>query len=130
MAQFGLHGDTAVTAAWRTRRIADDSVRASNVRGMMTFAMAGPNTRTTQLFINYRDNARLDATGFAPLGQVMSGMSVVDSLYGAYGEGAPRGMGPDQGRIGREGNAYLRESFPMLDSVVTARVGKRWTASR
>ena len=130
MAQFGLHGDSAVTAAWRTRRIADDSVRASNQRGMMTFAMGGPNTRTTQLFINYRDNSRLDASGFAPIGQVIAGMSVVDSLYGEYGDGAPRGKGPDQGRIGREGNAYLRENFPKLDSVVTARVAKRWGGAR
>ena len=130
MAQFGLHGDSAVSAAWRTMSIPDDSVRASNRRGMMTFAMGGPNTRTTQLFISYRDNARLDATGFAPIGKVITGMNVVDSLYGEYGDGAPRGKGPDQGRIGREGNAYLRESFPKLDSVVTARVTKRWSASR
>ena len=130
MAQFGLHGDSSVSAAWRARRIPDDSVRASNHRGMLTFAMAGPNTRTTQLFINYRDNARLDVMGFAPVGQVVSGMTVVDSLYGAYGDGAPRGTGPEQGRIGREGNAYLRASFPLLDSVVTARVTKRWSAPR
>lgn len=130
VAQFGLHGDSAVTAAWRTRRIADDSVRASNTRGMLTFAMGGPNTRTTQLFISYRDNSRLDATGFAPLGQVITGMAVVDSLYSGYGEGAPRGQGPDQGRIGREGNAYLRASFPKLDSIATARVTRQWTAAR
>ena len=71
-----------------------------------------------------------DATGFAPLGQVISGMDVVDSLYSGYGEGAPRGQGPDQGRIGREGNAYLRASFPRLDSVATARVTRQWTAAR
>ena len=130
VAQFGLHGDSAVTAAWRTRRISDDSVRATNTRGTLTFAMGGPNTRTTQLFISYRDNSRLDATGFAPLGQVISGMDVVDSLYSGYGEGAPRGQGPDQGRIGREGNAYLRASFPRLDSVATARVTRHWTAAR
>jgi peptidyl-prolyl cis-trans isomerase A (cyclophilin A) len=126
VAQFGLHGDTAVTASWRTRRIADDSVKASNVRGTLTFAMGGPNSRTTQLFLNLVDNKRLDATGFAPLGAVVTGMSVVDSLYSGYGEGAPRGQGPEQGRIGREGNAYLAFSFPKLDSVVTARVTKHW----
>ena len=130
VAQFGLSGDSAITTAWRARRIADDSVKASNVRGMVTFAMGGPNTRTTQLFLNYRDNSRLDATGFAPFGQVVAGMSVVDSLYGGYGEGAPRGQGPDQGRVAREGNDYLRANFPKLDSVATARVTKRWTVPR
>ena len=126
VAQFGLHGDTAVTTAWRTRRIADDSVRASNVRGTLTFAMGGPNTRTTQLFLNLVDNTRLDATGFPPLGAVINGMNVVDSLYGGYGEGAPRGQGPEQGRIAREGNAYLSLAFPKLDSIVTARITKHW----
>jgi peptidyl-prolyl cis-trans isomerase A (cyclophilin A) len=130
VAQFGLHGDTAITAAWRTRRIVDDSVKASNVRGMVTFAMGGPNTRTTQLYINFRDNSRLDANGFAPVGQVVTGMLVVDSLYGGYGEGVPRGQGPDQGRIAKEGNDYLRASFPKLDSVATARVTKKWTGPR
>ncbi|MBI3789904.1 MAG: peptidylprolyl isomerase [Gemmatimonadetes bacterium] len=126
VAQFGLHGDSAITAAWRTRQFPDDSVRASNLRGMVSFAKGGPNTRTTQLFINLADNARLDALGFPPIGQVVAGMAVVDSLYNGYGEGAPRGSGPDQGRIGREGNAYLAREFPKLDSVVTARVTRRW----
>lgn len=130
VAQFGLHGDTAVSAAWRGLRIPDDSVRASNTRGMLTFAMGGPNTRTTQLYVSYRDNSRLDAMGFAPVGQVVAGMEVVDSLHGGYGEGAPRGQGPDQGRIVREGNAYLRAQFPRLDSIATARVTQRWTSSR
>lgn len=126
MAQFGLHGDSAVNTAWRTRRIPDDPVKASNVRGAITFAMGGPNTRTTQLFLNFVDNSRLDATGFAPLGSVINGMTVVDSLYNGYGEGAPRGNGPEQGKIAREGNAYLLFAFPKLDSVVTARVTKHW----
>ena len=130
MAQFGLHGDSAINAAWRTRRLPDDSVRASNTRGLLTFATGGPNTRTTQLFINFGNNARLDATGFAPVGQVVAGMAAVDSLYGGYGEGAPRGKGPEQGRIAREGNAYLREAFPKLDSVATARVARQWRDSR
>ncbi len=84
--------------------------------------MAGPDTRTTQLFINFKNNASLDTQGFAPFGRVVEGLSVVDSLYSGYGEGAPRGMGPDQGRVQGEGNAYLRGSFPRLDFVKTARV--------
>ena len=126
VAQFGIHGDTAVAAAWRTRRFADDSVRAANNRGTLTFATGGPNTRTTQLFINLVDNRRLDASGFAPIGEVTSGLSVVDSLYGGYGEAPPRGTGPDQERLQREGNAYLVASHPKLDSIVTARVTRRW----
>ncbi len=126
MAQFGLHGDSAVNSAWRTRRIQDDPVKASNVRGAVTFAMGGPNSRTTQLFLNFVDNTRLDATGFAPVGAVINGMTVVDSLYNGYGEGAPRGNGPEQGKIAREGNPYLLFAFPKLDSVVTARVTKHW----
>ena len=122
MAQFGLHGDTAVTAAWRERRIPDDPVRRSNQRGMVTFATAGPGTRTTQVFINYRDNSRLDADGFAPFGEVVEGMDVVDKLYGGYGEGAPGGRGPDQMRIHIEGEKYLARQFPKLDKITKARV--------
>jgi len=122
MAQFGLHGDTAVTAAWRERRIADDPVRRSNQRGMLTFATAGPGTRTTQLFINYRDNSRLDSDGFAPFGEVVEGMDVVDKLYGGYGEGAPNGRGPDQMRIHIEGEKYLARQFPRLDKITKATV--------
>lgn len=130
VAQFGLHGDSAVNAAWRERRIADDSVRVTNQRGTLSFATGGPDTRTTQLFINYRDNARLDRLGFAPVGQVVAGMAVVDSLYGGYGEGPPRGTGPDQGRITREGNRYLAAQFPRLDSIVSLRVTQRWGPPR
>jgi peptidyl-prolyl cis-trans isomerase A (cyclophilin A) len=122
MVQFGIHGDPRVNAVWREARIPDDPVTQSNRRGMVTYAMAGPNTRTTQLFINFRDNKGLDAQGFAPLGGVVEGLAVVDSLYSGYGEGAPRGMGPDQGRAQGEGNAYLRGSFPRMDFVKTARV--------
>ena len=122
MAQFGLHGDPALTAVWIDRTIPDDSVRQSNLRGYVSFAMAGPNTRSTQLFINKRDNNRLDAMGFAPIGRVIDGMQVVDSLYEGYGEGPPGGFGPDQGRIISQGNRYLESFFPRLDSIVTARV--------
>jgi len=122
MAQFGIHGEPAVAALWRSQQIPDDPVKQSNTRGMITFATAGPNTRTTQLFINYADNSRLDGGGFAPFGRVVEGMEVVDRLYSAYGEGAPGGRGPDQGRIQAEGNAYLERGFPQLDYVKTARL--------
>jgi peptidyl-prolyl cis-trans isomerase A (cyclophilin A) len=124
MVQFGINGDPRVNAAWHTARIPDDPVTQSNRRGMVTYAMAGPDTRTTQLFVNFRDNQGLDGQGFAPFGRVVEGIAVVDSLYSGYGEGAPRGMGPDQGRAQAEGNAYLRASFPRMDFVKTARVAK------
>jgi peptidyl-prolyl cis-trans isomerase A (cyclophilin A) len=122
MAQFGIHGDTAVTRAWRERRIPDDPVRRTNIRGMVTFATAGPGTRTTQVFINYRNNDRLDAMGFAPFGQVVEGMGVVDSLYGAYGDAPPGGRGPDQYRMHVEGEKYLARQFPRLDKVIKATI--------
>ncbi len=121
MAQTGIHGDPAVAARWRERRIQDDPVRQSNTRGMVSFATAGPNTRTTQFFISFVDNGRLDSMGFAPFGRVRD-MGPVDRLYSGYGEGAPRGRGPDQARIQTEGNAYLRASFPELDSIRSARI--------
>jgi peptidyl-prolyl cis-trans isomerase A (cyclophilin A) len=122
MVQFGLHGDPKVSAEWRERRIPDDPVRRTNLRGMVTFATAGPGTRTTQVFINYGNNDRLDAMGFAPFGQVIEGMDVVDQLYAGYGEGAPQGRGPNQGRIQLEGNAYLERAFPRLDYVRRATI--------
>src|SRR5215467_4494490 len=97
MVQFGINGDPGIMAKWRTAQIGDDPVTQSNKRGMITFATAGPNTRTSQVFINFGDNTNLDGMGFAPFGRVVSGMNVVDSLYAEYGEGAPRGRGPDQG---------------------------------
>jgi peptidyl-prolyl cis-trans isomerase A (cyclophilin A) len=124
MVQFGIHGDPTVSAAWRMARIPDDPVKESNKRGYVTFATAGPNTRTTQVFINFRDNAGLDGQGFAPFGRVISGMDVVDKLYAGYGEGAPSGRGPNQGQIQAEGNAYLTKSFPQLDYVKTATIAK------
>jgi len=122
MVQFGINADPAISAQWRTARINDDPVRQSNKRGLITYAMAGPNTRTTQVFINFADNARLDSQGFAPFGQVVSGMNVVDGLYSGYGEGAPAGGGPEQGRIQSEGNAYLMTAFPKLDYIKTATI--------
>jgi peptidyl-prolyl cis-trans isomerase A (cyclophilin A) len=123
MAQWGMNGNPRVTAAWEPLTIADDSVKQSNVRGMATFAAgSAPDTRSTQLFINYADNRNLDGMGFAPIGQVVDGMSVVDSLYSGYGEGAPDGSGPSQERIASEGNAYLTKNFPKLDFIKTARI--------
>jgi peptidyl-prolyl cis-trans isomerase A (cyclophilin A) len=124
MVQFGINGDPNLSARWREARINDDPVRQSNKRGFITFATAGPNTRTTQVFINFGDNAGLDRQGFAPFGQVVSGMNVVDGLHAGYGEGAPRGQGPDQSRIQREGNAYLQKEFPNLDFVKKATIEK------
>jgi len=122
MAQFGIHPEAEVATIWREARIQDDPVRVSNVRGFVSFAMAGPDTRTTQLFINYADNARLDGSGFAPFAVVTGGMDVVDRLYAGYGEGAPMGSGPDQERMQAEGDAYLERDFPELDRIVRARV--------
>lgn len=117
MCQFGIHGDPAVSAKWRDANIADDPVKGSNTRGTITFADAGPNTRSTQLFINFGNNANLDGMGFSPFGKVTEGMDVVDKINGEYGEGAPGGSGPDQGRIQAEGNAYLKKDFPNLDYI-------------
>ena len=122
MAQFGIAADPHKAPAWHRTRIDDDPVTESNTRGRVTFATAGPGTRTAQLFINYSDNSRLDNMGFAPIGEVVEGMSVVDSLHAGYGEGAPRGRGPDQGRIQSEGNAYLESEFPDLDWIRRATV--------
>jgi peptidyl-prolyl cis-trans isomerase A (cyclophilin A) len=122
MVQFGINGDPKLSRVWRNANIKDDPVKASNKRGMITFATAGPDTRTTQAFINFGDNAGLDDQGFAPFGQVISGMEVVDSLFAGYGEGAPRGDGPDQGLIQSQGNAYLKKDFPKLDYIKTATI--------
>ena len=124
MVQFGIHGDPAVSAAWRMARIPDDAVKESNKRGYITFATAGPNTRTTQVFINFGNNAGLDSQGFSPFGHVLSGMDVVDKLYSGYGEGAPNGRGPNQGQIQDQGNAYLTKDFPQMDYIKTATIEK------
>ncbi|MDQ6707469.1 MAG: peptidylprolyl isomerase [Acidobacteriota bacterium] len=120
--QFGINGDPVVTRKWEAAKIDDDPVQQSNLRGYLSFATGGPLTRTTQIFINVADNARLDKVGFSPFGRVVSGMDVVGRLYSEYGEGAPRGKGPDQKRIEGEGNSYLEKEFPKLDYIKTARV--------
>ncbi|HEX4343888.1 MAG TPA: peptidylprolyl isomerase [Verrucomicrobiae bacterium] len=122
MCQFGISGDPAVSAKWREANISDDAVKTSNARGAITFATAGPNTRTTQLFINLVDNANLDGMGFSPFGKVTEGMDVVDKLNGEYGEGAPGGRGPDQGRVQMQGNEYLKKDFPNLDYIKSASI--------
>ena len=115
--QFGISGDPAVMAKWRPLRIPDDPVKQTNARGTITFAKAGPGSRTTQLFINLVDNSQqLNQMGFSPFGRVVEGMEVVDKINSEYGES------PEQGRIQAEGNAYLKQKFPRLDYIKTARV--------
>ena len=121
IAQFGINGDPAVARIWKGRAMADDSVRISNVRGTLAYAMTGPNTRTTQIYINLADNLQLDAQGFAPFAKVSKGMDVVDKLYSGYGESAGGGMrGGNQGPMIEGGNAYLEQNFPKLDYIVRA----------
>jgi homoserine O-acetyltransferase len=126
IAQFGIPGDPAVAAAWRDQAMPDDSVspaRQSNTRGTIAYAMTGPHTRTTQLFVSLADNTRLDTEGFAPIGRVVEGMDVVDRLYAGYDEGAGGGMrGGKQGPIFEGGNAYLDRAFPRLDRLLRARI--------
>jgi peptidyl-prolyl cis-trans isomerase A (cyclophilin A) len=124
MVQFGINGNPQVSTPWRNAQIKDDPVKQSNKRGFITFATSGPNSRTTQVFINFGDNSRLDGMGFASFGQVSSGMNVVDQLYSDYGEGAPQGRGPNQGRMQGEGNAYLTKDFPNLDFVRKATISQ------
>jgi peptidyl-prolyl cis-trans isomerase A (cyclophilin A) len=123
MAQTGMNGNPAVTAVWMTARIPPDKVKESNTKGRVTFAMGGsPDTRTTQFFINYANNSFLDASGFAPFGEVVEGFEVVTGLYNGYGEGEPNGNGPSQSKFARGGNDYLKGSFPKLDYIVTATI--------
>jgi peptidyl-prolyl cis-trans isomerase A (cyclophilin A) len=121
MVQFGINGDPKLNAVWREATIRDEPVMQSNKRGFITFAKSNmPNSRTTQVFINFKDNAGLDAQGFAPFGQVVEGMEVVDKLNGEYGE-APSQM---QGAIQAEGNAFLAKNFPRLDYIKKASLEK------
>jgi peptidyl-prolyl cis-trans isomerase A (cyclophilin A) len=122
MVQFGVNGNPQVSTPWRNAQIKDDPVKQSNKRGFITFATSGPNSRTTQVFVNFKDNAGLDGQGFAPFGQIVTGMDVVDKLYAEYGEGAPGGRGPEQMRVQSEGNAYLAKDFPKLDFIKRATI--------
>ncbi len=123
MVQWGIHGDRAVNKVWQDNTIPDDPVKESNKRGYMSFAKRTANTRTAQVFINYVDaNTRLDGMGFPPFAKVIEGMNVVDSLYKGYGEGAPNGKGPDQGRMQAEGNDYLKKEFDKLDWIKETKI--------
>jgi peptidyl-prolyl cis-trans isomerase A (cyclophilin A) len=136
VAQFGITGKPGLDSVWTSHRLPDEPVKHSNTRGTLAFARSGPRTRSVQLFINLANNERLDTSpppgddgeplGFPPFAEVIEGMSVVDSLYGGYGEGPPRSTGPDQGKLRKEGNAYLERAFPKLDSIVATRVIERW----
>ncbi|MCP3977832.1 MAG: peptidylprolyl isomerase [bacterium] len=117
-ALFGMHGDPKISEVWNRAEIRDDPVRRPNERGTLTFAMAGPNTRTTQIFINLKDNRQLDGMGFAPFGHVIRGWSVIENLCDEYGDRPPRGKGPHQHMIRVEGNAYLKREYPELDFVI------------
>jgi peptidyl-prolyl cis-trans isomerase A (cyclophilin A) len=123
MAQFGMSGDPALTKAWAHANIADDPVKGSNTRGTITYAMGGPNTRSTQFFINFGNNVRLDSMGFSPFGKIVEGMDVVDKINGEYGDMPQQGgSGPNPDHIAMEGNAYLKKSFPNLDYIKSATV--------
>jgi peptidyl-prolyl cis-trans isomerase A (cyclophilin A) len=122
MVQFGINGNPSIAARWEDANILDDRVTQSNQPGYITFATRGPDTRTTQVFINYGNNRGLDSQGFAPFGRVISGMQVVNALYSEYGEGAPQGQGPSQGLIQSQGNAYLIKQFPKLDYIKKATI--------
>jgi peptidyl-prolyl cis-trans isomerase A (cyclophilin A) len=122
--QFGIAADPAATAKWHDANLTDDAVKQSNKRGTITFATGGPNTRTTQVFINLADNGRLDPKGFSPFGAVSQGMEVVDQFYSGYGEGAPDGSGPVQKTAESDGNAYLMRDFPKLDYIKKATIEK------
>jgi peptidyl-prolyl cis-trans isomerase A (cyclophilin A) len=117
-----LSADPQVSRVWRSANIKDDPVTQSNKPGTVTFATAGPHTRTTQVFINLGNNGQLDSMGFAPFGHVSEGMDVVKKLHSGYGEGAPQGRGPDQGTITSQGKAYLDKNFPNLDSIKSATI--------
>merc|ERR1711971_753020 len=125
ISQFGINGNPDVMSKWRSSSIPDDPVKVSNSRGTVVLATAGPNSRTTQIFVNTRTqgNDFLDKQGFSPFGVVLGdGMDVVDKLYAGYGEGAPSGKGPNQGLIQKQGNTYLKERFPDLSYISKASI--------
>jgi peptidyl-prolyl cis-trans isomerase A (cyclophilin A) len=121
MAQTGVAAKPALNRKWGKKKIKDEPARKHNVRGMVSFAKAGPNSRTTQFFINLVDNTQLDAMGFAPFGQVRD-MTAVDALHSGYGDGPPNGKGPNQTKLKQQGNKYLKKKFPDLDYIRTATI--------
>ena len=116
MVQWGIPGKPSIAAEWREKKIKDDKVIESNKRGTITFATSGKDSRTTQVFINFVDNANLDGMGFSPFGKVIKGMDVVDKIYSGYGEQ------PDQGQIQSAGNSYLKKQFPNLSYIKSAKL--------
>jgi peptidyl-prolyl cis-trans isomerase A (cyclophilin A) len=122
IAQFGINGTPATSAKWKEQPIDDDPAKEKNTRGRVTFGKSGPNTRTTNLFINLKDNSGLDGQGFAPVGEVLEGLDVADQLYSGYGDGAPKGRGPNQSKIYEEGNAWLQKEYKDLDFIRKATV--------
>ncbi len=122
MAQFGLNGNPYVNQVWKSEYLVDDEVVETNARGRVAFAKGGVHTRTTEVFISVKDNAALDDEGFAPFGEVIEGMDVVDAFYADYGDGPPRGDGPYQAMAAARGNEYLDTEFPELTRIVRATV--------
>jgi peptidyl-prolyl cis-trans isomerase A (cyclophilin A) len=120
--QFGISGDPQLNRLWANTNLPDDPVKQSNLKGTLSYAHLGPNSRSTQLFINLKDNKALDKQGFAPIGKVISGMDTVERFYSSYGEMAPRGQGPDPSQIEIQGNAYLENHFARLDYIHTATI--------
>jgi peptidyl-prolyl cis-trans isomerase A (cyclophilin A) len=122
IAQFGIHRDFDVHGKWRTLMIPDDPPKEKNLRGTLSFAKSGPNTRSTEIFINLSDNQVLDDQSFVPFAKVVEGMAAVDRLYSGYGELAPEGRGPNITRIEDEANEYIVPRFPKLDYITRARL--------
>ena len=122
VASWGIHGHPQISAAWERRSILDDEAKVPNIRGRLSFAHHGPNTRTTTVFVNLRDNPSMDESGFAPFAEVVEGMDVVGRLHAGYGDAPPRGDGPLQAHVRTYGNAYLDRDFPDLDSVLRATI--------
>jgi peptidyl-prolyl cis-trans isomerase A (cyclophilin A) len=122
MAQFGLNGNPYVNQVWKSEYLVDDPVVESNARGRVSFAKGGVHTRTTEVFISTKDNGPLDGEGFAPFGEVVEGMDVVDAFHAAYGDGPPRGSGPYQAMASARGNEYLDAEFPELTRIIRATV--------
>lgn len=121
IAQFGINGTPATAMKWKELTIDDDPVKQKNTRGRVVFAKGGPNTRTTNLFINLKDNTSLDGDGFAPVGEVVEGMDIADQLF-VSGDGAPKGRGPSQKKLYEQGNAWLQKDYKDLDFIKTAKV--------
>jgi peptidyl-prolyl cis-trans isomerase A (cyclophilin A) len=121
--QFGISKDPKVNELWQQLQMPDDPVKQSNKRGYVSFAMRGPSTRTTQVFVNLRDNKNLDSSGFAPFGRIVEGLDIIEKLYSAYGEVSPLGgSGPDPAKLQVMGDEYAQRSFPRLDTINSAKV--------